>query len=97
MGSKEKPGTYDCYANALPDEPMFILLARDPFAPFLIEDWATRRETSINQGMRPESDRPMVIEARQCAKNMREWRKENDGKWRTPQSSGGTCSGGEAT
>lgn len=30
MGTKSNPTQFDCYANALPDEPMFILLARDP-------------------------------------------------------------------
>lgn len=29
MGSKTNPGQFDCYANALPDEPMF----RGPPAP----------------------------------------------------------------
>lgn len=29
MGTKNKPGTYDCYATAHPDEPMFILLGRE--------------------------------------------------------------------
>lgn len=82
MGSKNKPGKYDCYGNALPDEPMFILLARDPNAPSLIEWWADNRESAIDQKLRPESDRAMVNEARQCAKNMRDWRAANDGKWR---------------
>jgi hypothetical protein len=27
----------------------------------------------------------MVEEARQCAKNMRQWRIDNDGAWRLPQ------------
>ena len=84
MGSKTNPGVYDCYANALPDEPMLVLLARDPYAPFLVEDWANRREAAINLGSRPQADWPMVEDARQCAKNMRGWRKDNDGKWRTP-------------
>lgn len=29
MGTKNNPGAFDCYANAEPDEPMFVLLARD--------------------------------------------------------------------
>lgn len=29
MGTKNNPGEFDCYANAAPDEPMFILLGRD--------------------------------------------------------------------
>jgi hypothetical protein len=85
MGSKINPSDFDCYANALPDEPMFILLARDPSAPSLIEWWADNRESAIDQRLRPESDRNMIAEARQCAKNMRAWRTANDGKWRTPE------------
>ncbi len=83
MGSKTNPGIYDCYSNALPDEPMFILLARDPDAPSLIEWWADNRESAIDQKLRPESDRAMVAEARKCAKDMRTWRSTNDGKWRS--------------
>jgi hypothetical protein len=42
MGTKRNPGQYDCYAKAEPDEPMFVLLARDPTAPQLVRDWAVR-------------------------------------------------------
>jgi hypothetical protein len=86
MGSKNQPGDFDCYGNALPDEPMFILLARDPSAPALIEWWADNRESAIDQKLRPEGDRAMVAEARQCAKAMRDWRSANDGIWRLPPS-----------
>lgn len=75
MGSKLKPGDYDCYANALPDEPMFILLARDPIAPSLVRDWASTR---LNAGESLEK----VREALECADAMEEWRNENYGKWR---------------
>lgn len=84
MGTKNKPGNYDCYGNALPDEPMFILLGRDPDAPFHVHDWALRREHQIDIGQRPESDRAMVAEAKECAENMRRWRRANDGAWRKP-------------
>jgi len=84
MGSKLNPGSFDCYDNALPDEPMFILLARDPRAPTLLELWAHQRMTDIEVGLRPESDMAMVREARDCAENMREWRAANNGKWRLP-------------
>lgn len=36
MGTKNNPGTFDCYANAAPDEPMFVLLGRDKHAPLLV-------------------------------------------------------------
>lgn len=34
----------DCYNRALPDEPVFKLLARDPQSPALVRKWATDRE-----------------------------------------------------
>lgn len=77
MGTKNKPGDFDCYGNAEPDEPMFILLARDPAAPELVEAWANRRLAMINDGLKPESDKAMITEARQCAEAMRAWRRQN--------------------
>jgi hypothetical protein len=43
MGTKNNPAAYDCYANAWPDEPMFILLARDPDAASIVRLWAGMR------------------------------------------------------
>lgn len=84
MSSKDKPAQFDCYANALPDEEMFVLLARDPYAPKLVEDWAREREDQILRGERPASDKAMADEARKCAFNMARWRDQNLGKWRKP-------------
>lgn len=67
MGTKNRPGKFDCYANAADNEPMFILLARDVHAPALVEIWANMRE---NTGEAPE----VVAEARQCAADMRTYR-----------------------
>lgn len=36
MGTKNNPGRYDCYANAEPDEPMFVLLGHDRHAATLV-------------------------------------------------------------
>lgn len=66
MGTKKNPAKYDCYANADPNEPMFILLGRDFGAPALVEKWALKRETDGE-------DPAIVAEARQCAKAMRDW------------------------
>jgi hypothetical protein len=82
MGTKNNPGKFDCYTNALPDEPMFVLLARDGDAPRLVMTWASGREADIEAGLRPESDKQLVEEARQCAGKMTQWRNENLGKWR---------------
>lgn len=70
MGTKNEPGKFDCYKNAEPDEPMFILLARDRTAPDLVDLWADAREGD-------DEDADKIAEARQCAENMRQWRREN--------------------
>ena len=78
MGTKNNPGSYDCYANADPDEPMFILLGRDPHAPAAVRRWAHDREVMIESGEKPGSDMAMVIDARECADAMERyaaWRK----------------------
>lgn len=80
MGTKNKPGEFDCYANALPDEPTFTLLARDPDFFHLVRKWAKRRSKAIQCGDRPDGDMMMVAE--QCAYEGRDWRKKNNGKWR---------------
>lgn len=66
MGTKNNPGKFDCYHEAGPDEPMFVLLARDPLAPLLVEAWADKREHERGPS-------PKVDEARACAKAMREY------------------------
>lgn len=81
MGTKNNPGDYDCYANALPDEPMFIILGRDPDFSRLVNEWAQRRTADIQCGLRPQSDWHMVFEAQTSAAAGAKWRKENDGKW----------------
>jgi hypothetical protein len=72
MGTKQKPGAYDCYEKAAPDEPMFILLARDKGAPKLVRDWAYVRGLG---GESPEK----VAEAVQCAADMETWYRANKG------------------
>lgn len=63
MGTKNDPGKFDCYANAEPDEPMFILLGRDPMAGALVREWARWREATGE-------DLKKVEEARACARLM---------------------------
>lgn len=89
MGSKAKPGEFDCYAAAEDDEPMFILLGRDEDGPELIEMWCRMRLAhllaseltahQLHRGVRK------IAEALQCAGNMREWRDRK----RTAQPSSG--------
>lgn len=82
MGTKNNPGTFDCYANALPDEPLFVLLARDPDFARLVMKWSLRRGADIACGLRPETDWQMVIEAQTAASAGQKWRQENNGIWR---------------
>jgi hypothetical protein len=66
MGTKNNPSQFDCYANAKPDEPMFILLGRDPGAGSLVRQWASDRE-------RRGEDPAIIAEARACADAMDDW------------------------
>lgn len=74
MGTKNNPGSFDCYDAAHPDEPMFVLLARDESAADFVRKWADEREKAIRHGFKPESDMAKVAEARQCAKAMDIWK-----------------------
>lgn len=85
MGTKNSPSKFDCYEKALPDEPLFVLLARDPYAPYLLDCWANLRQQEIEEGERPKEDEEAVLEAKRCAQDMRSWRKANDGRWRQQQ------------
>jgi hypothetical protein len=79
MSTKKHPGPFDCYERAEADEPMFILLARDPSAPAMVEQWAAKRAHLINAKRKPESDRPMIVAAQECADAMRMWYKKHRG------------------
>jgi hypothetical protein len=66
MGTKSNPGVYDCYENAHPDEPMFVLLGRDKLAGALVRLWADMRE-------REGDDPQQAAEARQVAEDLDKW------------------------
>lgn len=68
MGTKNNPGAFDCYANAKPDEPMFVLLGRDPCAPVLVELWSEMRRVLGE-------DPSKVAEALACVASMKAWLK----------------------
>ena len=70
MGTKNNPGTFDCYKNAELDEPMFILLARDKYAPAVVNFWAELRENDNPNDVK-------VFEAFKCVKAMIAWRAVN--------------------
>jgi hypothetical protein len=89
MGTKLNPGPYDCYRAALPDEPLFVLLARSPEFHSTVRHWASLRETRLISGEVPHSDYRIIVEARGCAATGAEWRRHNMGRWKTeaPQAS----------
>jgi hypothetical protein len=86
MATKNKPGKYDCYTRAEPDEPLFTLLARDPVAPFLVVAWAALRSGKLDEAQqamtrgaeamkvsckkRLRRNSPKIREAYECAKAM---------------------------
>jgi hypothetical protein len=66
MATKNNPGKFDCYANAQPDEPMFVLLGRDPMAGMLVRQWAAMRQAKGE-------DISKVQEALNCADALDAW------------------------
>ena len=86
MGTKNNPGKFDCYENAEPDEPVFILLGRDPLAAPLVRLWAMMREECGPPRERPENpdvvaawEKEKVAEAQQCADTMEKYAREKRG------------------
>jgi len=73
MSTKNYPGAFDCYYNAEPDEPLFVLLARDKAAPATILTWVSQR---VNNGLNVPEDL-QIEEALNCVKAMVHWRREN--------------------
>jgi hypothetical protein len=92
MGTKEKPGDYDCYAKLEPDEPYFLLRGKDPVAPYLTMMWTASRQgdwagmldlvTSMRmnrdiQARVSTDENPKLAEANSCAREMKRWFMEN--------------------
>lgn len=93
MATKSNPGPYDCYANAEPDEPLFVLLARDPTADCLVRVWRALRAGDLDaaneavydgyievlNSAKPilSYDAPKLEEALRCFQDMRTWRRAN--------------------
>lgn len=71
-----------CYDGAMPNEPMFVLLARDESAPKLVRQWAAIRQSLISAGLKPETDLAQVNEAFALADRMEAWRRDADEAWR---------------
>lgn len=73
-GAKGAPGEFDCYADVPDDEPIFVLRARDPLAPVMIQLWTAARSL-----YRIPDDRECnkQVHAIQIAEAMRKYRHDN--------------------
>ena len=75
MGTKNNPGQFDCYANAEPDEPIFVLRASDPTAPLVLTFWRAMKLEMRERGQSNISD-DKLDEARRCSLAMEVWCEE---------------------
>lgn len=89
MGTKNNPGKFDCYESAKPDEPMFVLLGRDPLAGHLVSIWSKMRygdldaahavfRDMVNKHIAHYAAKPDVEKAQEamnCSLAMFDWRK----------------------
>lgn len=89
MGSKNKPGQYDCHEVENPDEPLFTLRGQDPLASDLVYLWKALREQRFEAAIshfaklcRTARSRPVetredkLKEAAACAYDMVYWPKK---------------------
>lgn len=61
MGTKNNPGKFDALAKALPDEPTFTLIGRDPLAGSAVYLWAMARPSACGK-----NEAEKLEEARVC-------------------------------
>ena len=84
MGTKSSPGVFDCYAEAGPDEPIFVLRSTDKSAPDAVRHWADsyelRKQLANSDyrgpGVLTARQQEKVDEARECASAMEQWTSE---------------------
>lgn len=72
MGTKNKPGEYDCLAKVDPNEPIFVLRAKDRLAPVLVRLWA---QLALLCGCKLKK----CSEAVDCARDMDDWARRHGG------------------
>lgn len=78
MATKLKADETDCYARLAPDEPYFVLMARDPDFGIIVRIWAHFRNQQIAHGGRPDTteERLQIVEAQSCASDGDIWGRE---------------------
>jgi hypothetical protein len=73
MWSKSKPGPFDRYAEAAPEEPVFVLLGRDPVSTFLVSLWIGVH--GVMGGNSPAE----ALDAAQCSLALEQWARAHGG------------------
>ncbi len=86
MGTKNKPGAYDCLATLDPDEPYFLLRGSHPLSPDMVRLWVALRDRDYYSAIQTlatladaaagmgEADQMKLFEAIECADAMATWR-----------------------
>jgi hypothetical protein len=67
MGTKNDPGSFDCYDRAEPDEPYFILLGRDPASALTVRYWVSLRR------FLSDPDPEQLAEAEALCQKLEDW------------------------
>jgi hypothetical protein len=75
MGTKNNPGTFDCYAALSPDEPYFLIAGRDQDAHIIVHMWAMLRRKQIQMGMREDTpeEQAQIAEALLCTQELQRY------------------------
>ncbi len=68
-----------CFYRALDDEPVFVILARDPCAAETVRWWVTLRQALIGRGEKPLEDHEKLADALSTAQAMTVWRSDATG------------------
>lgn len=76
MGTKNNPGRWDCYANADPDEPLFVLRGQDSTASLVVTLWRAMKMEMKEQGTSQISEEKLE-EARECSLALEKWAKDH--------------------
>lgn len=73
-GTTTTPSKYDCLRKLKPDEPYFLLRAKDRYAPKVIRNWASQ---VMNDPTASIQSREKAAEAYELAGRMEAWQSKN--------------------
>lgn len=67
MGTKQNAGQFDCMDKVAPDEPFFVLRAKDPIGAHVVRYWVDNAHAAGHEAEK-------IMEASICADDMDTWR-----------------------